>query len=129
MPGIWDGKTTVYPGALALVPAESPARALWATYKPEAPPEEKDATDDDKDGDGNKDAAAPAAHKNNYNAHVNDVIARGLSKQTTAKAIASGERALRCRTKKAKKKEPFFDISVYATLFPGTTYSNIEYYK
>ena len=112
--GIWTGKTTVYPSALALVPEDSPARVLWATYRPEDPPEEEISTDSEE-----KDDTVAPARTNKFNAHVAAVMANGIQRNTTAMAIASGNRALRLTTKKAKKKEPFFGVSVYATLFPG----------
>jgi hypothetical protein len=103
-----------YPGALALVPKDSPARALWATYQPGDPLDEERSTDSDE-----KEEAAPTANTNQFNAHVAAVMANGIQRNTTALAIASGKRALRLTTKKAKKKEPFFAVSVYATMFPG----------
>jgi hypothetical protein len=114
--GIWNGKTTVYPGALALVPAASPARALWATYQPGDP-----LDDGRSSGSDENDEDVPAGRKNCFNAHVNTVIKQGIQRNTTAIAIASGKRAMRLATKRAKKREPFFAVSVYATLFPGIT--------
>ncbi len=83
---------------------------MWAKYTPLAlAPEEKAVDLGDKD-----------ARKNKFNAHVNDIIAQGLKANTTALAIASGKRALKLRNKEEKKKEAFFGVSVYVTLFPGT---------
>ena len=48
-----------YPGALALVSEDSPARALWATYQTGDPLDEDRSTDSDE-----KEEAAPTANTN-----------------------------------------------------------------
>ena len=106
----------MYPGALAKVPRTSPARVLWETY---VAPEVKEDVDE-ASSDSGEEAPAPVA-SNKFDEHVNSVIAQGIKMRTSAEAIASGQRAARAPTKAAKKKEPFKGVSVYHTLFPGTS--------
>ena len=111
--GVRVGKTTAYPGALALVGPESPARYLWRTYTPGLPViDEDESADEDEDHTTGKQAAK-------YNAHVDALITKGIRLRTTAEALASGKRSLRLATKNLKKKEPFMGVSVYEKLFPG----------
>lgn len=123
--GIRVGKTTAYPGAQALVAANSPARVLWKTYKPDPPEAEEVQPSSDSDAE---EKHAPVA-KNKFDAHVNSIIAKGINQRTSAEAIASGQRAARLLTKKAIKKEAFKGESVYSSLFPGTTQSIIQYHQ
>jgi hypothetical protein len=89
---------------------------LWAKYTPRALAAEEKAIDLAAD----KDAAAAPARKNAFNAHINDLITEGLKTNTSALAIASGKRAMKMHNKEEKKKEAFFGVSVYVTMFPGT---------
>ena len=113
--GVWIGNTTVYPGALALVPTGSSPRKLWETYQPGEPINDEASSD----SEGKDEDSAPPPRRNLFNAHVNATITRGITRNTTTGAYASGRRALRLSTKRARKKEPFFAVSVYAKLFPG----------
>ena len=124
--GFRVGRTTVYPGAaLALVPATSPARVLWENYVPALmDDDESDSASDEE----HKHEPPVTSASNGFDAYVNDVIINKIKRVTDAEALASGQRALRLKTKTAKKQEPFKGVSVYAKLFPGpynTIHSNI----
>ena len=116
--GFRVGRTTVYPGAaLALVPATSPARRLWENY---VPPLMDDEDSDSSSDDDRKDEAPVTTATNRFDEHVNNVIATKIKRVTDAEALASGRRALKLKTKTAKKAEHFKGVSVYAKLFPGS---------
>ena len=68
----------------------------------------------------NKDEAPLTSAANGFDAHVNDVIANKIKLVTDAEALASGQRAVKLKSKTAKKAEHFKGVSVYAKLFPGT---------
>ena len=96
-----------------MVPEDSPARVLWRDYTPLAAiPEEPSSEESEEEATSVKQAAA-------FDPHVNTVLFEGLRMRTTDEAIASGLRAESFTTKKAKKREPFFGVSVYRKLFPG----------
>lgn len=108
------GKTAAYPGALSLVPEDSPARTLWKAYEPPDPIPEETESEEEEASPVNKQAAV-------YDKHVNSVIQEGIRLRTTAEAYASGIRCARMTRKKDKKTEPFKGVSVYHKLFPGFT--------
>jgi hypothetical protein len=116
--GIRCGRTTAYPSALALVPARSPARALWKNYKPGAPIDESESSDtDDEQAPANNTGAA-------FDCHVEAIMKKGIAANTSAGALASGTRAARMATKTQRKREPFYGVSVYSALFEGTLHAS-----
>ena len=109
------GRTAAYPGALALVPPESPALHLWENYMPEV--------DDGQDPGSDVEEEAPT---NGFDAAVNAVINKGIQLRTSAEAVESGIRALALTSKAAKRLEPFKGVSVYVQMFPGREKRNIH---
>lgn len=108
--GVRCANSMVYPSALALVPANSPARALWHNHPFVRP-------------DASLGRAGSA-----FNEHVEAQMRQGLHMQTTALAVASGRRALLATTKAAAAQEPFKGVSVYCTLFPGVLQAAMLYF-
>ena len=114
--GIRCGKTTVYPSALALVNSRSAARGLWASYKPGLPVNESDSSDAEEE-------KVPASQSGkSFDAHVEATIKKGIKANTSAGALASGKKAAKIASKRLRKLEPFFGVSVYCELFQGHTY-------
>ena len=109
------GKTTSYPSALAQVPRNSPARALWTNYKA-PPPVNEENSDDEEDNE----VAVPVANTagSAFNAHVEHMMKKPLKQLTSDEAIASGLRAS-LMTKEQRRAEPFVGVSVYNEMFPG----------
>ena len=113
--GFRVGRTTVYPGAaLAPVPATSSARELWENYVPALMDNEDCESPSDEE---HKHEAPVTSASNGFDAHVNDVITNKIQRVTDAEALASRRRALKLKTKTAKKQEHFKGVSVYAKLF------------
>jgi len=107
------GKTTSFPSALAQVPRNSPARALWTNYKA-PPPVNEENSDDEEDNE----VAVPVANTagSAFNAHVEHMMKKPLKQLTSDEAIASGLRAS-LMTKEQRRAEPF--VGVYNEMFPG----------
>ncbi len=96
-----------------MVNTRSPARALWTNYKPGAPINESDSSDADEE-------KVPAALSGKaFDAHVDATIKKGIKHNTSVGALASGKRAAKTDSKRMRKQEPFFGVSVYCELFQG----------